>query len=355
MKRVIITPLNWGLGHAARISSIIDYLIEENYELVVASDGEALEFLRANFGSAIMAFEELPPYNVRYNKKNVTLALWHQWPHILKAIRAEYRTAQKLVKKYQPDWILSDNRFGVRTRACPSVILSHQINLVTNYTWLNPIASAFNKMLLNRFDQIWIPDFEGSLLSGKLSECKAENIHFVGPLHRHTDTLNHVKSPGILIVLSGPEPLRTQWESQLLSSSNSFNQKMTLIRGLPGKRTTIQHSNPLVQIYNFVNKPVLNQMIRQSDFVISRAGYSTIMDLCMLNKAAFLVPTPGQTEQEYLMKHLKNKVPVVFKDQRSFDLNFLQEYLKEMPPRAWPKFAKEQRKLIKQAIQSLFY
>jgi len=38
--------------------------------------------------------------------------------------------------------------------------------------------------------------------------------------------------------------------------------------------------------------------------VISRSGYTTIMDLAVLEKKAYFIPTPGQNEQEYLAKRL---------------------------------------------------
>ncbi|MFT4524743.1 MAG: UDP-N-acetylglucosamine:LPS N-acetylglucosamine transferase, partial [Bacteroidia bacterium] len=58
----------------------------------------------------------------------------------------------------------------------------------------------------------------------------------------------------------------------------------------------------------------LQELMSKAKVVLSRSGYSTVMDLSVIGGKAIFVPTPGQTEQQYLANlfhaeglHLKAK------------------------------------------------
>jgi UDP-N-acetylglucosamine:LPS N-acetylglucosamine transferase len=88
---------------------------------------------------------------------------------------------------------------------------------------------------------------------------------------------------------------------------------------LPGE----QGKNPVFQGVKMINHMVdreLRQMIKAAKVIICRPGYSTLMDLAVLGRTAVLVPTPGQTEQEYLADYLSSGGLFLKMDQRHFDL-----------------------------------
>ena len=66
MKRILVAPLNWGLGHATRCIPIIRALKAHNFEPVIASDGAALQLLKKEFPD--LEHVELPSYNITYPK-----------------------------------------------------------------------------------------------------------------------------------------------------------------------------------------------------------------------------------------------------------------------------------------------
>ena len=71
----------------------------------------------------------------------------------------------------------------------------------------------------------------------------------------------------------------------------------------------------------------LNDLIKRSKVVIARSGYSTIMDLYALEKPAILIPTPGQSEQLYLSKHLRHKKQFIFQSQQKLNIPLALEEL----------------------------
>ena len=119
--KILVAPLNWGLGHAARCIPIINELLKENFKPVLASDGPALELLRREFPE--LETLELPSYNIKYSKK-LWLGLLLRVPHIIKTIIKEKKFIAGYLKHHQLEGIISDNRFGLRHPSVPSVYIS---------------------------------------------------------------------------------------------------------------------------------------------------------------------------------------------------------------------------------------
>jgi len=92
---------------------------------------------------------------------------------------------------------------------------------------------------------------------------------------------------------------------------------------LPNEQKELNHSFENLTIFNHLDAEKLNTTIAQSELVLSRSGYSTVMDLIMMNKNAILVPTPAQPEQEYLAIHLKNNGLFQFVQQADLKLSEL--------------------------------
>ena len=303
MKRILVAPLPWGLGHATRCIPIINALISHGFEPVIASDGGALELLKKEFPK-LSAFE-LPSYNISYSKKEnaFKLKFLKASPHILKTIKRERKYVEELVKTQNIDGIISDNRFGVRHNNIPSVYITHQLNVLSGKTtWF---SSRWHQKIVKKFDQCWVPDFEHEPnLSGQLGHLKQkpEYVKYIGPLSRFKKQ-DSEKTIDILIILSGPEPQRSQLEKKLLITLKNKKGKIIFVRGIIENKQKITKIEN-IELYNYMTSNELEMTINSSNLIVSRSGYTTVMDLAKLEKKAIFIPTPGQFEQIYLAKIL---------------------------------------------------
>ena len=303
-KRILVAPLNWGLGHATRCIPIINALLQEGFAPIIASDGDALALLSKEFPN--LPTIELPTYNISYSKngKLFKLKLLNDLPKILKAIKAEKEAVESILKHNDIAGIISDNRLGVRSKKVPSVFITHQLQVLSgNTTWL---STKMHKEIIKKFNACWVPDVEDEEvnLSGILGHVKGfdVNVKYIGPLSRFTKSDTDIKHD-LLVLLSGPEPQRSFLETKLLEALKSYSGDVVFVKGVIEKEQTKQVQGHLT-IYNFMTSNLLEKTMKESALVLSRSGYTTIMDLTKLNKKAFFIPTPGQFEQEYLAKRL---------------------------------------------------
>ncbi|RYD69792.1 MAG: glycosyl transferase family 28, partial [Sphingobacteriales bacterium] len=309
--KVLVSPLDWGLGHATRIITIVKILQNHDVQVLIAAETAVATLLKAEFpGIAILP---LKGYRVQYsrNKKNFSFKLLQQIPGIISTIRAEKRWLKKAIQEHNIDAVISDNRFGFYHGSIPSVYITHQLFIETGKSWMNVIAQKIHYRYINKFTECWVPDFEeeGISLAGNLSHPKklpAVPVKYLGPLSRLNNKEEATIASDLLIILSGPEPQRTIWEEDLLKQIEPLNEHIILVRGKPGNNETIFPQKNL-KIYNHLPAAELSKLINGSSLVLSRCGYSTVMDLVAMNKKAILLPTPGQAEQEYLATYLKEK------------------------------------------------
>jgi uncharacterized protein (TIGR00661 family) len=317
-KRILVAPLNWGLGHATRCMPIIHALLAQGHEVLLASDGRALDLLKREFPD--LTALELPAYDVRYSRKFFLTFLILQMPRVLLAIWREHRTLQQWVRQYRLDAVISDNRLGCFTRQAPCVVLSHQLRIFTRPAWIGHIATFLHRRILQRYDACWIPDFEGPAnLSGELAHgMTLPHMHYLGPLSRMKPGQEE-RSYDVLVILSGPEPGRTEWEKAILRQAADIPLRWLIVQGKPeqNEQTT---PHPHIAMRSFLGARELNQAILQAEVVVSRSGYSTIMDLAVLGKKALLVSTPGQPEQEYLAQYGAQKGWFATQSQDKLDL-----------------------------------
>ncbi|APY10620.1 glycosyltransferase [Seonamhaeicola sp. S2-3] len=309
-QRILVAPLNWGLGHATRCIPIINALLEHGFEPVIASDGVALTLLQKEFPT--LSSITLPAYNVTYAKKgkHFKLKLIKDSPKLLQAIKAEKKAIKNIVNLQDIAGIISDNRLGVYSKKVPSVFITHQLNVLSgSTTWL---STKMHQKIIKKFKVCWVPDTEGDInLSGKLGHKNTFDIptKYIGPLSRFEKQAAKPVNK-ILVLISGPEPQRTLLEEKLLLELKNYPEKVVFVKGVMEKEQTVQVKANMT-IYNFMTSKLLEKTINESELVISRSGYTTVMDLAKLNKKAFFIPTPGQFEQEYLAKRLTklNLVP----------------------------------------------
>jgi len=321
-KKILVAALNWGLGHATRSIPIIKELEENHFEVLLASDGVALELLNKEF--PYLPSFKLPSYNISYSRTAAffSLKMLTQTSHILKTIAEENRITTALIDDYKIDGIISDNRWGVYSKKIPSVFITHQLNVLSGAT--SPISSKIQQKYIENYDECWVPDTEGnSNLSGKLGHLKTSklNIKYLGIISR----VKHQKlekTTDIFIILSGPEPQRSILEDKLLKECKAYDGNVVIVRGIIEKEQKIDKIGNIT-IYNFMQSAELESFLNSSKLVISRSGYTTILDLAKLGKKAFFIPTPGQPEQEYLAKRLKKLKLANSCAQKDFSLEML--------------------------------
>jgi len=318
--KILVAPLNWGLGHATRCIPIINALIFQEFEPIIASDGVALDLLKKEFPN--ITFLELPSYQIEYAKK-ASMFKWKMIknsPKMLDAMLKERKLIKKWIQEYDLAGIISDNRLGVYSKKVPSVFLTHQINVLTGKTsW---VTSKMHQFIIKKYTECWVPDLERSPnLSGRLGHLAHPHfkINYIGPLSR-LEKMNLPKIYHLMILISGPEPQRSMLEHMLLKSIHAHPFPCVFVLGKIEAEQKMEKMG-IHEVYNFMTQSQLQTTINQSEFVISRSGYTTVMDLAALGKKAFFIPTPGQYEQEYLAKTLKKEGLVPYMKQDKFDFD----------------------------------
>ncbi|UZH56353.1 glycosyltransferase [Salinimicrobium tongyeongense] len=298
-RRILVAPINWGLGHATRCILIIKKLEEQGFTPILASDGAALTLLKKEFPH-LQAFG-LPSYNITYTKKGslLKLKLLFDSPHILRNIRKEKQATQLLVEKLNLHGIISDNRFGVRHPHVPSVYITHQLNVLSGNTTF--LSSRLHRKYIKKYDQYWVPDAPGKLnLSGVLGHSKMAfpEVNYLGVISRFKKE-DLPRKYDYTVLLSGPEPQRSILEEILLKELSKSSGRILFVRGVVDEKAP-RLNTPYLSIKNYLFGKELEQALNSSEVVIARSGYTTLMDLARLEKRAFFIPTPGQFEQEYL-------------------------------------------------------
>lgn len=319
---LIIAPLDWGLGHATRCIPIIKELLTYHCHLVIAASGPSGVLLQKEFPE--LKYLPLPAYNVHYSRSSriLPLTLFLQLPHLLATKIKEHKIIGDFLRNQKVDCIISDNRPGLYFAGVHSIYLTHQIRVKTGNSMLTKIASHLHQSIIRKFTECWVPDTNQPNLTGDLSHLKAKGIHqkFIGPLSRFSKLQQPIQYD-ICIILSGPEPQRSQLESIILKQLPLPGKKVILIRGLPSASAYPQPANENLVIKNHLPSGDLNQVFCSSRIVIARSGYSTLMDLASLGLTGILIPTPGQTEQEYLGELLSEKQNFLVVKQKEFDLS----------------------------------
>ena len=319
-KKILFCVLNWGLGHASRSIPLIKEL-QDNNEVILASDGEAGLLLKQELPG--LAYHELPSYGIHYKYSSMHLNMLLQFPKIASTYRQEHKKLKEMVKEEKFDLIISDNRYGCYHHAVKSIFLGHQLKILGS-----PIATRINKHQISKFDECWIPDDEDRKLSGDLTDTTGlDNYTFIGPLSR-MKKMDTKSNYDIAIILSGPEPKRSELEERLISQVQEMEVNTCLVRGTKkGKPLSKANDHTNMEIKDFIDSKELNKIMSASKMIICRSGYSSLMDLEILKKPVLIIPTSGQKEQEYLAEHYAKKENVLTQDEEALDLNSAARYL----------------------------
>lgn len=290
-KRILISVLNWGMGHVSRSIGLIHQLLNQGNTVIVACSLDQEEIYRQYFKN--IEFVRHEGYPFKFNGKgNFGKDLIKQFSPLRKRLIKENKEADELVNKYQVDIILSDHRYGFRTKKVPSIFITHQYNLPIK--WYEYTVNQIHQKLMKKFDEVWIMDFENSKLAGKLSRSKNDvNVRYIGPYSRFSfyEREKYVYKFDKVLIASGPKVYAQALVDDYLSKNISqdiiviCDQEILLPKGI--ERVS-------------GNWKLQDEYILSAKKIISRSGYSTIMDLEFLKCDCELIPTPGQAEQEYL-------------------------------------------------------
>ena len=329
-KSVLIAPLDWGLGHATRCIPIIAALQALGFRVTIATDGPHEYILREAFPT--LTFLKLKGYGIRYSKKAKGFAfkMLIQVPRILYNIVREFWWLHKTNRHQQFDLIISDNRLGFFHLNTPSIFITHQLNLQTPFKWATNLLQWMQYTWFRFFfTMVWVPDMEGDQnLSGILGNPVRKPkipVWYMNCLSRLKDFIpneGQEQKPALLFlgIVSGPEPQRTLFQEILWKEGLQLQQPFQIIAGTADRPLNSTVSD-LGSILPHLAGPDLAKAIQNAGYIVSRGGYTSLMELIPFGKKLILVPTPGQTEQEYLAKRWHENGWAIAYDQTVFNLS----------------------------------
>jgi len=312
---IFICPLEWGLGHAARMIPLAIKLREMNNNIIIGSGEDHLSLFRAEVpGLSYLKFPGFKPSYSRYLPQYISLLF--KIPNLLYHSIVEHYRLKTFIKENAIDIIISDNRFGLWNTEITSVYVTHMplIPLPKPMKFLEPVGVFLHRRIIKRYSLCFIPDLPGeNNLTGRLSHGLKlpDSVRYIGILSRFTNLIgplhaNQVKSRHNTVILSGPEPQREILKQKLVALLKDKEPHTLILEGKPGK-TGETTTNGNITCYSHLTASQMKEMIESSNSIITRSGYSTIMELVSLNCNALIIPTPGQTEQEYLAEYLSEK------------------------------------------------
>ena len=348
LRRILISPLDWGLGHASRIIPLINRHLEQGDNVIIAGSGLSLNLLQKHFPT--LRSIEIPSFKMKYSAgKSQVWAVAKAFPKLVYYSFKEHKALKRIVKEENIDFIISDNRFGLYHKTVPCAYITHQLMIKLPRPWgfLEHFVAFVHRCIINKFTECWVPDFKEveHSLAGELSHPAKlpRNVKYIGaisrfairripyghatigypitqasPLCSDTCLQNRITPYGrenitpnfVLAILSGAEPQRSIFEQELLSKLQNYPHENIIL--VQGKIEAEQRKTKVgkITVYNFMSTEELQENILKADEIICRSGYSSIMDLYALGKLqnATLIPTPGQTEQEYLAKYISNHI-----------------------------------------------
>jgi len=341
-RKILVVPLDWGLGHATRDIPLIHEMLNAGCKVFIAAEGKHAALLQQEFPD--ITIFPLPGYRIQYAQKGkfFGLKIIQQIPKIYWAVKNEQKWLKKMVKEHGIDAVISDNRFGLYHKSIPTVFITHQLLIKTPFGgWIERTLMKINYNFIKKYSACWIPDFTGdNNLSGELAHPAILPPHttYLGCLSRFEPKEDVKKKYDLLVLISGPEPQRSNLEQMVISQIKNLSITALIVSGKPGTPQSEEIAPGVTQV-NHLNATDLNDAMLASDMVLSRSGYTTLMDLVKLNKKAILVPTPGQSEQVYLGEFLMEKGFFYSLSQEEFSL---EHALKEAAAFPFKSFQHEQ-------------
>jgi uncharacterized protein (TIGR00661 family) len=325
--RILVAPLDWGLGHVTRCVPIIQHILSLGHQVIFAGNKGQQEYVRTIFFNLEFLF--LEGYNVQYSKTRLGFApkIIGQIPRLKKCIKREHLWLQNVVKTNQIDAVIADNRYGLYHAHIPCVIITHQLQIRSGLSNLiDNILLKIHYKFIERFKRCWVVDIEEDEgLSGilghpnSLPKIKTDYIGLLSQCTLKATKKTFDSEFYVLILLSGTEPQRTILSDILWKKAIKSDKKIIFVSG--SNQAIVPEKIPEhISYHQRLSAKELMIAINTASIVICRSGYSSLMDLLALNKKAILIPTPGQTEQEYLAKLMHKQKIFMKANQSKFDI-----------------------------------
>ena len=296
-KRILMSPLNWGHGHVTRTVPLIKQLVEQGNEVIIFCDADQKKVYLDFF--AQLTFVHSAGYPFHFSGKGKWS--WDLLLGFLKLNKRRVRERKEVldwVEHYHPDIIISDQRYGFYHKRIKSVFISHQLTLPVK--GLNRLAQILNYYFIKQFDEVWVPDAERSRLSGKLSSRSASQKFYLGIHSRFKQSTTEIRPKKYLAIISGPAPYGTQFYNMVFDKLSQVAGSHTIV--VPENVVMTKEAIPNIELIQAPNPELFQYLLDQSEVIISRAGYTTLLDLDVTGHRAILIPTKGQPEQLYLAK-----------------------------------------------------
>ena len=324
--KILVAPLDWGLGHTTRCIPLIRALRKRGCDVIFAGEGEALDLISREFPD--LSTVPLEGYRIHYQGSHLSWSMIFQIPGILRRIRAEHQWLETQAESLGLRAVISDNRWGLYHKTLHTVFITHQLYVNSGLgklvdRWVNSLQYRF----ISRFSACWVPDLSAPPgLAGILSHPPfiPHPFSHIGILSRFGENRNEPIIYDWGVVISGPEPQRTHLENLILPQLLASGKKAVLVSGRPG-RSVDQRPGPGIRQVSHLPARELERVLAGSRMIICRSGYSSVMDLVRLGKMAVLIPTPGQPEQEYLARHLMEEGWFFSMNQNGFNLEEMQK------------------------------
>ncbi|MDR2009622.1 MAG: hypothetical protein LBQ22_03995 [Bacteroidales bacterium] len=312
-KNILISPLNWGLGHASRLIPIIKYLKESEHNIIIGGSGASIDILQKRFPDLKYVYISSPTL-IYGKRKSFSTIFYLSFIKFAINVFREHFVLKKLISQNNIDIVISDNRLGLYNKKIKSIYVSHQLNiyLTTGQKNKSFLATYAHRNYIKKYDHCWIPDIKSSEMSltGRLTENANDlKVEFLGPVSRFEKQSFFDISEAIydfICILSGPEPQRTMFERILIDIFSNSAYNVVILRGLPDCSEKLADTANIKFLNHSDDEELINH-INVSRRIICRSGYSTIMDLVNIGRRAILVSTPEQPEQEYLASRLSLK------------------------------------------------
>jgi len=298
--KILFGVFDWGIGHATRDIPLITALLKKN-QVHIISTGRALKILREYFTDRCLYHDVTslyPPYTkTPFFKINFTVSI----PKMLASLLHARKGTEKIISAEKFDIVISDCRYDTYDRPENSFFINHQLRFKT------PLGAersfeAFLAWRMKKYKYIIVPDYDKKNLSKRLSHnlryISRDRIKYIGIIS-HIKKLDTAQDIDFFFSLSGPEPQRTILQRKIIKQLESLQGKIVIAGGNPDDRSSSVSQN--VEIYGYLKTPQQENIMNRSKFIITRSGYTTVMEMAELDKKkALLIPTPGQSEQEYL-------------------------------------------------------
>jgi uncharacterized protein (TIGR00661 family) len=308
---IIYSICSWGFGHATRSLPVIRKLIKENNNLTIISHGRTLKLLQKELGDNV-TYHDIPDYPLIISKNTEQFLAKSivYWPYFIKRMESGLQQLKKILRHTSCDRIISDGRYDMYSRSIPSYFISHQMRIMNplRINLLERGSETFNMFFFKRFKDVIIPDHRENDLTGDLShnlkKIDENRLHYVGLLSDFTKK-DTKKDVDYFFSISGPEPQRSYLENTIMQQIQELDGSIVMTLGKTEEKNNPSKEN--IQVYPYLPKEQREDILNRSKLVISRSGYSTIMDLAVIGLKALMIPTPGQIEQQYLASYLSKK------------------------------------------------